>query len=111
MADRDKQPISRPTRKGSADARAGRSRSRKYVLLERVAELLELSRSDARASMRTVLHSLRERLPHDVSIAFGGKLPPLAFGIYFEGWHPSNMPLTTSFRQFVAEIQEHLPPA
>jgi uncharacterized protein (DUF2267 family) len=115
MADVGKEPISRPKRRRSAGARTGarlgRSRSQKYVLLERVAELLELSRIDARTSMRTVLHSLRDRLPHDVLVAFGKKLPPLAFGIYFEGWQSSNMPLRTSLRQFVAEIQERLPRA
>jgi uncharacterized protein (DUF2267 family) len=110
-----KETVSRRKRKGSAGgrtgARLGRSRSQKYVLLERVAELLELSRIDARKSMRTVLHRLRDRLPHDVAVAFGEKLPPLVFGIYFESWQPSNIPLRTSLRQFGAEIQKRLPRA
>lgn len=106
-----KKPIPGSKRNRSPGARLGRSHSRKYILIERVAGLLELSQIDARRSVRTVLQSLRNRLPHDVLVAFWKKLPPLPFGIYFEGWQPSDVPLRTSLRQFVTEIQKQLPRA
>lgn len=110
----EKQPSSQPNHRRSASrsgAGFGRLRSKKYVLLERVGELLKLSRSDARRCTRTVLHSLRDQLPHDVLVAFGKQLPPVAFGINFQGWQPSNMPVRTSLRQLLTETQAQLPRA
>jgi uncharacterized protein (DUF2267 family) len=50
------------------------------------------SEEHAYAVMRTVLHALRDRLPHDESAHFAAQLPMLVRGAYYDGWRPSHTP-------------------
>lgn len=81
----------------------------KCEVIGRVAELLKISRQKARRTTRSVLHTVRDRLPHEVLVPFGQQLPPFARRLYFNGWESSNAPITTSLRQFVVDIERKLP--
>jgi len=50
-------------------------------------------RHKAYTALRTVLHTLRDRLPVDSVAHFGAQLPMLVRGFYYEGWHPAHKPL------------------
>lgn len=79
-------------------------------MIRRVAELLKISRSNARKSVQTVLRTVRNRLPHEVLVPFGDQLPPFARRLYFGGWESTNVPITTSLREFVVDVELDLPP-
>ena len=106
---------SRP-RKGRSAANQKRGKLKKSqfnyekcTVIGRVAELLKISRPKARKSVQTVLCTVRDRLPHDVLVPFGGQLPPFARHLYFEDWESANAPITTSLWLFVEDIQQNLP--
>lgn len=65
------------------------------------------SENAAFGGMRAVLHTLRDRLPHDESAHFAAQLPTLLRGVYYEGWRPSATPMryhrSEEFLERVAE--------
>jgi uncharacterized protein (DUF2267 family) len=42
--------------------------------------------------LRAWLHSLRDRLPVDAAVKFGGQLPELLRGVFYEDWEPTRVP-------------------
>ena len=68
------------------------------------------NRDRAYLALRTVLHSLRDRLSVEHVAAFGAQLPLLVRGFYYEGWQPSGKPLRERKReQFLAHIDAVFP--
>ncbi len=70
------------------------------------------SNAEAYAAIRAVLHTLRDRLPHNESAHLAAQLPLVLRGTYYEGWRPSDMPQhyrdADEFLQRVAQ-EGHLP--
>ncbi|HEX7037735.1 MAG TPA: DUF2267 domain-containing protein [Pseudomonadales bacterium] len=62
------------------------------------------------ATLRAVLHALRDRLPPDEAVNLAAQLPTLVRGIYFEGWHPADEPLTKRNRaEFLERVRRAAP--
>ena len=114
-ADIGSEPTPRSGQCGSTNNRrteglkASQSKLGTCAVIGRVAELLKISHPKARKATQSVLHTVRDRLPHRVLVPFGEQLPPLIRRLYFDGWESSNVPITTSLRQFVVDIQQNLP--
>lgn len=113
IADIGGEPPSRPPGRSAANQKRGDQHSQfsyeRCTVIQRVAELLKISRPNASKSVQTVLNTVRDRLPHDVLVPFGERLPPFARGLYFHGWESTNAPINTSLRQFVEDTQVSLP--
>jgi uncharacterized protein (DUF2267 family) len=61
------------------------------------------------ASLRAVLHQLRDNLPLNELVHFSAQLPLFIKGIYFENWNPNIAPLKERTREsFLASIEESL---
>lgn len=56
-------------------------------------------------ALRSVLHTLRDRLPVEQAAALGAQLPMLVRGFYYEGWHPHGKPVKERKKEeFLAHI-------
>jgi uncharacterized protein (DUF2267 family) len=62
-------------------------------LKEIMMELNTDSRRIAYACLRSVLHTLRDRLTIDEAVDLGAQLPLLVKGIYYDEWDPSRTPV------------------
>ncbi|GGN46047.1 hypothetical protein GCM10011349_12740 [Novosphingobium indicum] len=75
------------------------------------AELGDVDQAHTYALLRAVLHVLRDRLPPAEAIQFGGQLPNLIRGIYYEGWrfqsHPTRL---HSMIEFVEAVMAAIAP-
>jgi len=85
-----------------------RSVEKTHIWLKELAE--ELGGRDRRYAyrvLRSVLHTLRDRLPVEVAAKLAAQLPTLVRGIYYEDWTPSHTPLAIrdvdGFLRLVAE--------
>ena len=71
-----------------------RSVEKTHIWLKELAE--ELGGTDRRyayRALRSVLHTLRDRLPVEVAAKLAAQLPTLIRGIYYEDWDPSRTPV------------------
>ena len=66
-------------------------------------------RGQSYAALRAVLHALRDRLTVDESAHLAAQLPTLIRGIYFEGWHPSKVPVKMHDEEFLARVRREFP--
>ena len=63
------------------------------------------------AALRSVLHSLRDRLRPDEAAELAAQLPVLLKGVYFDGWNPSATPVKARTKeQFLTLVLQSLPP-
>ncbi|MDB5058107.1 MAG: hypothetical protein JWO59_1579 [Chloroflexi bacterium] len=57
------------------------------------------------AILRTVLHSLRDRLTVQEAADLAAQLPLLVKGIFYDGWNPSHVPKKIDKEEFLEEIR------
>ncbi|MCF8706900.1 DUF2267 domain-containing protein [Rhizorhapis sp. SPR117] len=75
------------------------------------AELGDVDQEHTYALLRAVLHVLRDRLPPAEAVQFGGQLPNLIRGIYYEGWHFQSHPTRLhSMIEFVEAVMAAIAP-
>ena len=74
----------------------------------RIAESMRMEKHDAWKSLRSVLRTLRDRLPRDLGVHFGAQLPMLVRGLYYEAWEPSKVPIKMSREEFRAVVQSRI---
>jgi len=79
-----------------------------YEWISAVAELSHLERNDAYKALRAVLHTLRDRLPVDVSAHLSAQLPMLIRGLYYESWEPMRLPKKMNHDEFLQAVSEKI---
>lgn len=57
-------------------------------------------------ALLATLHALRDSFGRDEAVYIGAQLPTLLRGLYYEGWHPSARPPTTSRSAFLERIHD-----
>lgn len=67
-------------------------------------ELATEDRHRAYAALKSVLHTLRDRLTVEEAVDLSAQLPVLIRGIYFEGWKPAGKPIKYSKQEFVSAV-------
>ena len=73
-----------------------------------VAELTHLEKNDAYKALRAVLHTLRDRLPVDVSAHLSAQLPMLIRGLYYESWEPMRVPKKMDHNEFLETVASRI---
>src|SRR5207237_8992131 len=71
-----------------------------------IAEAAHLEKGDAYEVLRSVLQTMRDRLPLDVAANFDAQLPIFLRGLFYEGWQPSKAPVKMSCEEFLTAVQE-----
>ena len=65
---------------------------------------------DCYATLRSVLHALRDRLPIIAGVRLGAQLPTLLRGVYYEGWQPDRGHVhTRTLGEFLALVERDAP--
>lgn len=77
-----------------------------YAWIDDMAEQLgpRANRRQAFSILRTLLHTVRDRLPLEAGAHFAAQLPELLREVYYEGWEPRRVPLKLSREQFLARF-------
>ena len=58
-------------------------------------------------ALRTVLHTLRDRLTVQEAVDLAAQLPMLVRGFYYEGWQPNHVPVRDhSKEQFLEHVRQ-----
>ncbi len=66
-------------------------------------------RDKAFKALRAALHTLRDRLPVNLTAQIGAQLPIMLSGFYYEGWKPAATPRKDrSQDEFLKHIEEYL---
>jgi uncharacterized protein (DUF2267 family) len=66
--------------------------------------------TDAFATLRSVLHALRDRLPLIAGSRLAAQLPVVLRGIYYEGWQPDRGHVhTRTLEEFLALVERDAP--
>ena len=72
--------------------------------LDSLAEAAHLDKHTALQALRSVLHTLRDRLPPEEAAQFAAQLPILVRGMFYEGYQPARTPLRLSKEEFLARV-------
>jgi len=75
-------------------------------LKEVMDELGSDNRHRAYLALRSVLHSLRDRLTVEEATDLGAQLPMLVRGLYYDAWNPSGKPVKFDKDEFLSSIRE-----
>jgi uncharacterized protein (DUF2267 family) len=67
-------------------------------------------RQTAYHALRSVLHTLRDRLTAEEACDLAAELPSVLRGIYFEGWSPAHKPVKMNALEFTDQIETLLEP-
>ncbi len=65
-------------------------------------------RHTAYQALRAVLQTLRDRLPTQEAAHFSAQLPLLIRGIFYEGYRPSEVPITLSREEFLERVRQKI---
>ena len=80
-----------------------------HIWLDEIIEDLATDRQTAWHVLGAVIHSLRDRLPVEVSAHLSAELPLLVRGSYFEGWRPGRENLKLrSLAEFLERVSDGL---
>jgi uncharacterized protein (DUF2267 family) len=72
-------------------------------------ELGEHKKNEAYHALRSVLHTLRDRLTVEEASQLGSQLPTLIRGIYYESWVPSKTPeKIRKSEEFLSKVDEKM---
>lgn len=63
-------------------------------------------RGQSYAALRTVLHTLRDRMTVDQTAQFAAGLPMVVRGMFYEGWEPSRVPQRMNADEFRERVRE-----
>ncbi len=66
-------------------------------------------RNQSYAALRSVMHTLRDRMSVDQTAQFAAGLPMLIRGMFYEGWEPSQVPQRMSADEFRQRVREGFP--
>jgi uncharacterized protein (DUF2267 family) len=66
-------------------------------------------RSRSYGALRSVLHTLRDRLTVQECADLSAQLPMLIRGIYYEAWNPSHVPVKLRREEFLERVAAQLP--
>lgn len=75
-------------------------------LKEVMDELGSDDRHRAYLALRSVLHSLRDRLTVEEATDLGAQLPMLVRGFYYDAWNPSGKPVKFDKDEFLSAVGE-----
>lgn len=74
-------------------------------ILDEIQDRLNLSdRQHAFHALRSVLVTLRDRLPLSEAVDLGEQLPVLVRGLYYEGWKPARVPIKMDREEFIDSV-------
>jgi uncharacterized protein (DUF2267 family) len=65
-------------------------------------------RHRAYLALRSVLHTLRDRLTIEEATDLGAQLPMLVRGFYYDGWNPSGKPIKFDKVGFLSNVSQQL---
>ena len=66
------------------------------------------SPENAWSAMRSVLQTLRDRMPAEEAVHLGAQLPLIARGVFFEGWKLSRDPDKMNQQEFYDRVRKRL---
>jgi uncharacterized protein (DUF2267 family) len=75
-------------------------------LKEIMEELGEDDRHRAYLALRSVFHSLRDRLTIEEATDLGAQLPMLVRGFYYDAWNPSGKPVKFNKDEFLFNVRQ-----
>ncbi len=76
--------------------------------IDAISEAAHTDRHTAYQALRAVLQTLRDRLPAAEAAHLSAQLPLLVRGIFYEGYRPTEVPVTLSREEFLAHVKQKM---
>jgi uncharacterized protein (DUF2267 family) len=73
-----------------------------------ISDQSHLNTHESYQALRAVLQTLRDRLPAEEAAHLAAQLPLMIRGIFFEGWHPAQVPLKADLDEFLDSVREKI---